>query len=216
MRWGGRLTGGGTQTPPVLLVPYFEAGGRYTINDVHYVAEGEQLIPAAETPFAKDAAFGYRSSNLREWVEEKTGGGVKAAEVKSISLDDLRVAGPDAVKAKLLALRDGEVMHRKRCRAARSGGAGMGGVAGGEHGQPLDLSDGGEFCGGSARACAEGAVAACPSRSRSSGRESARFRIGKSQSRLALAATARERWPHHRRFVCAEDHAAIGVFAGKE
>ena len=34
---------------------------------------------------------------------------MKAAEVKSISLDDLRVAGPDAVKAKLLALRDGEV-----------------------------------------------------------------------------------------------------------
>jgi uncharacterized protein YgbK (DUF1537 family) len=106
---GRTLTGGGTQTPPVLLVPYFEAGGRYTVNDVHYVAENDTLIPAAETPFAKDAAFGYRNSNLREWVEEKTGGAVKAAEVKSISLDDLRVAGPDAVKAKLLSLRDGEV-----------------------------------------------------------------------------------------------------------
>jgi uncharacterized protein YgbK (DUF1537 family) len=106
---GRTLAGGGTQSPPVLLVPYFEAGGRYTIDDVHYVAEGEQLIPAAETPFAKDAAFGYRSSNLREWVEEKTSGAVRAAEVKSISLDDLRVAGPDAVKAKLLSLRDGEV-----------------------------------------------------------------------------------------------------------
>ncbi len=106
---GRTLVGGGTQTPPVLLVPYFEAGGRYTVNDVHYVAEGEELVPAAETPFARDAAFGYRNSNLRAWVEEKTGGGVKAVEVKSISLDDLRVAGPDAVKAKLLSLRDGEV-----------------------------------------------------------------------------------------------------------
>jgi uncharacterized protein YgbK (DUF1537 family) len=95
--------------PPVLLVPYFEAGGRYTIQDVHYVAEGEQLIPAGETPFAKDAAFGYRSSNMRAWVEEKTSGAVTATDVKSISLDDLRVAGPDAVKAKLLALHDGEV-----------------------------------------------------------------------------------------------------------
>ena len=106
---GRTLTGGGTQTPPVLLVPYFEAGGRYTVNDVHYVAEGEQLIPAGVTPFAKDAAFGYRNSDLRAWVEEKTGGAVKATEVKSISLDELRVAGPDAVKAKLLSLREGEV-----------------------------------------------------------------------------------------------------------
>jgi len=95
--------------PPVLLVPYFEAGGRYTVNDVHYVAEGEQLIPAGETPFAKDAAFGYRNSDLRAWVEEKTGGAVKAADVKSISLDELRRGGPGVVKAKLLSLRDGNV-----------------------------------------------------------------------------------------------------------
>jgi uncharacterized protein YgbK (DUF1537 family) len=106
---GRTLVGGGTRRPPVLLVPYFEAGGRYTVNDVHYVAEGDTLTPAAETPFAKDAAFGYRNSDLCAWVEEKTGGAVKAAQVKSISLDDLRVVGPDAVKAKLLALCDGEV-----------------------------------------------------------------------------------------------------------
>jgi uncharacterized protein YgbK (DUF1537 family) len=92
-----------------LIIPYFEAGGRYTIDDVHYVAEGDQLTPASETPFAKDAAFGYRNSNLCDWVEEKTDGRVKVAEVKSISLDDLRIAGPDAVQAKLLALRDGEL-----------------------------------------------------------------------------------------------------------
>jgi uncharacterized protein YgbK (DUF1537 family) len=106
---GRTLTGGGTKTPPVLIVPYFEAGGRYTLNDIHYVAEGEELVPAADTPFARDAAFGYRSSNLRAWVEEKTGGAIRAAEVRSISLEDLRVAGPERAKAKLVALRDGEV-----------------------------------------------------------------------------------------------------------
>ena len=51
-----------------ILIPYFEAGGRYTIGDNHYVAEGESLVPAAETPFARDAAFGYRSSHLRDYV----------------------------------------------------------------------------------------------------------------------------------------------------
>ena len=106
---GRALVGGDAKTPPVLLVPYFEAGGRYTVNDVHYVAEGDKLVPAAETPFAKDAAFGYRNSNLRAWVEEKTGGAAKAVEVARISIDDLRRAGPDAVKAKLLSLRDGDV-----------------------------------------------------------------------------------------------------------
>ena len=57
-----------------LLTPYFEAGGRYTLNDTHYVAEGDRLVPAADTPFARDAAFGYRHSHLPSWVEEKTAG----------------------------------------------------------------------------------------------------------------------------------------------
>lgn len=87
-----------------ILIPYFEAGGRYTIGDVHYVAEGDVLVPAAETPFARDAAFGYRSSNLRDYVEEKTAGRVKAAEVASVTLDDLRRGGPATVANKLQSL----------------------------------------------------------------------------------------------------------------
>ncbi len=90
-----------------LLIPYFEDGGRYTIDDVHYVAEGAALLPAAETPFARDTAFGYRNSNLRAYVEEKCRGRVKADEVASIALADLRQGGPDAVTAKLLALSTG-------------------------------------------------------------------------------------------------------------
>lgn len=87
-----------------IVLPYFEAGGRYTINDIHYVAEGEWLVPAGETEFANDAAFGYRSSNLRDWVEEKTNGRVRAAEVAAISLDDIRLGGPPRVAERLLAL----------------------------------------------------------------------------------------------------------------
>ncbi|WP_395145225.1 four-carbon acid sugar kinase family protein [Armatimonas sp.] len=64
-----------------LIVPYFEEGERRTRGDIHYVGE----TPAAQTPFAQDAVFGFRSSNLREWVEEKTAGRVKASEVASLS-----------------------------------------------------------------------------------------------------------------------------------
>lgn len=101
------------------LVPYFEAGGRYTVDDTHYVLEDGRLLPAGETPFARDAAFGYRSSNLREWVEEKTAGRVKAAQVVSFSLPELRAAPPaggeDALLRKLLALPAGTVAIVNAC-----------------------------------------------------------------------------------------------------
>jgi uncharacterized protein YgbK (DUF1537 family) len=87
-----------------LIIPYFLEGGRYTINDVHYVAEGDHLIPAGETPYAQDASFGYVASNLREWVAEKTGWRFPAADVATITLDDLRVGGPERVVEKLLNL----------------------------------------------------------------------------------------------------------------
>ena len=57
-----------------VLAPFFFQGGRFTINDVHYVAEGDNLVPAGETQFAKDATFGYKSSNLRDYVLEKAPG----------------------------------------------------------------------------------------------------------------------------------------------
>lgn len=92
-----------------LLIPYFEDGGRLTIGDTHYVAEGDHLTPAAETAFARDAAFGYRHSNLRDWVEEKTRGRIRAHDVASISLDTLRLGGPGAVASQLRALPPGAV-----------------------------------------------------------------------------------------------------------
>ena len=92
-----------------LIIPFFLEGGRYTIDDVHYVAEGDKLVPAGETPFARDSAFGYRASNLRAWVAEKTNGHVKASDVVAISIDDLRVGGPNRVTEKLMALSRGQI-----------------------------------------------------------------------------------------------------------
>jgi len=92
-----------------LIIPFFLEGGRYTLDDVHYVAEGDKLVPAGETPFARDSAFGYRASNLREWVEEKTGGRVHADQVATISINDLRVGGRQCVAKKLMALSRGQM-----------------------------------------------------------------------------------------------------------
>ncbi len=90
-----------------LLIPFFEEGGRVTIGDVHFVREGGKLVPAGETEFARDASFGYRSSNLREWIEEKTGGAIASGEVASVALETMRNGTTGDIGAILLGLRDG-------------------------------------------------------------------------------------------------------------
>lgn len=92
-----------------LIIPFFEEGGRYTIDDIHYVREAQQLIPVAETPFAKDAVFGYVNSDLRYWVEEKTHGRFPAASVQSLSLEEIRKEGPDHIAGKLAGCEPGSI-----------------------------------------------------------------------------------------------------------
>ena len=92
---------------PILLIPFFEEGGRFTIDDVQWVRErdhagDEVLIPAARTPYARDITFGYTHSNLRNWVTEKSAGRFDAGAIDSISLQTLRRDGPDAVAHQLL------------------------------------------------------------------------------------------------------------------
>jgi uncharacterized protein YgbK (DUF1537 family) len=87
---------------PCLIIPFFLEGGRFSVNDIHYVAEGDRLIPAAQTAYAKDEVFGYRQSNLRRWVEEKTKGLASLNQIASISLEDIRQGGPSRI-SKILA-----------------------------------------------------------------------------------------------------------------
>ncbi|KAJ0668284.1 putative fructose-bisphosphate aldolase [Helianthus annuus] len=90
-----------------IILPFFLQGGRFTIDDVHYVADSDRLIPAGDTEFAKDASFGYKSSNLCEWVEEKTKGRIPASSVSSVSIQLLRNGGPAAVCEHLCSLHKG-------------------------------------------------------------------------------------------------------------
>jgi uncharacterized protein YgbK (DUF1537 family) len=92
-----------------VVIPFFLEGGRYTIGDTHYVEEKGWLVPAAETEFAKDSVFGYRSSNLRDWVEEKTRGLVSSRDVVSVSIEDVRMGGPALIKERLLTLQGSKI-----------------------------------------------------------------------------------------------------------
>jgi uncharacterized protein YgbK (DUF1537 family) len=101
----------GLETPdlPCLLIPFFLEGGRYTLDDVHYVDEGGRLVPASQTAYARDAVFGYYHADLRRWVEEKTGGRIPWAQVAAIGIDAIRRGGPARVAEQLAALPPGAV-----------------------------------------------------------------------------------------------------------
>lgn len=89
-----------------IMIPFFKAGGRITIGNVHYVKYGDELVPAGETEFAKDKTFGYRSSDLCDYIEEKTKGNYPAASVTTITLEELRGGDAQGIERKLLEVKD--------------------------------------------------------------------------------------------------------------
>ncbi len=93
----------GWEIDATILIPFFAAGGRYTIHDIHYVQQGEDLVPAAQTEFAQDRAFPFSHSLMPAYIEEKTAGNITAEQVVCIGLDVLRTQGPNAVTERLMA-----------------------------------------------------------------------------------------------------------------
>jgi uncharacterized protein YgbK (DUF1537 family) len=91
----------------VLLIPAFLEAGRLTAGDIHWAAAGAGLVPVGDTEFARDAAFGYAASDLKDFLAEKSGGAIARDAVASISLADIRAGGPDRVRELLAGLRDG-------------------------------------------------------------------------------------------------------------
>lgn len=97
----------GQDVDGVVIVPAFGDAGRITVGGVHYAgSDSAGYTPVGETEFAKDATFGYRASNLAQWVEEKTGGAVAADQVIRIDLTQLRTDHEGVVAA----------LRRARCR----------------------------------------------------------------------------------------------------
>ena len=87
-----------------VLMPFFKEGGRFTINNIHYVQEEDYLVPASMTEFAKDKTFYYTSSTLPEYIEEKTNGKYKANDTTCVSLDSLRNMDIDKITEQLMSV----------------------------------------------------------------------------------------------------------------
>jgi len=72
------------------LVPAFFEGGRITRDGTHYLLVDGLPVPVNETEFAQDSVFGFRHAFLPDYAEEKTGGRIKASQVRRFGLDDVR------------------------------------------------------------------------------------------------------------------------------
>lgn len=95
----------GQTTDGVVIVPAFPDAGRITIGGVHYMRSVGALTPVAETEFAKDATFGFRNSQMARYVEEKSSGRFKAADVIVLDLNIIR-GGAGAIADALAAATD--------------------------------------------------------------------------------------------------------------
>ena len=99
----GLMKNEGASIDGEVICPFFPEGGRYTMGNIHYVKEQDNLVPAGMTEFAKDKTFGYKSSDLTEYVEEKTEGKYHKEDCITISLDELNVLDVQGIKEKLMS-----------------------------------------------------------------------------------------------------------------
>jgi uncharacterized protein YgbK (DUF1537 family) len=92
----------------VLLAPAFLEAGRVTAGDIHWARVSGELVPVGDTEFARDATFGYSASDLRDFIVERSGAGVRPADVVSLSLADIRLGGPERIAELLAGVHDGQ------------------------------------------------------------------------------------------------------------
>jgi uncharacterized protein YgbK (DUF1537 family) len=91
------------------IIPAFFEGGRYTMNDIHYVKQGEELIPAARTSYAQDKVFGFKNSDLKRWVVEKSKGKSGPDDIYALSLKQIRKTHPDNLAGRIKEFKTGSV-----------------------------------------------------------------------------------------------------------
>ncbi|MFT4211929.1 MAG: four-carbon acid sugar kinase family protein [Microbacterium sp.] len=91
----------------VIVAPALFAAGRVTAGSVHWAKVAGEYVPVADTEFARDATFGYASSDLRDFIVEKSGGTVRRDDISAVTLTDIREGGPDRVARMLADVADG-------------------------------------------------------------------------------------------------------------
>src|SRR5262245_32331794 len=90
--------------PVLMLVPALPAAGRVTRKGTHYLDRAGEQVRLDATEYARDPDFGYSSSRLLEWAEERSEGLFAAAAGRELHLGALRDRGGTAVRDALAAM----------------------------------------------------------------------------------------------------------------
>lgn len=92
----------GQMTYGTVLLPAFCDAGRITVHGIHYTGSiaDDSFTPVGESEFANDSTFGYRSSDLVEWVGEKSDGSITSEHCFLIDIATLR-SGPEETLIRL-------------------------------------------------------------------------------------------------------------------
>ncbi len=69
-------------------IPAFLEGGRTTEDGIHYL----NGIPVHETDFGRDKLFGFSTSNLAQWIEEKSFGKIELKNILHLDIKQLDIA----------------------------------------------------------------------------------------------------------------------------
>ncbi len=69
-------------------IPAFLEGGRTTENGIHYL----NGIPVHSTDFGSDNIFGFSTSDLAKWIEEKSFGKIQAENILHVEIQQLDMA----------------------------------------------------------------------------------------------------------------------------
>ncbi|MDO5726968.1 MAG: four-carbon acid sugar kinase family protein [Bowdeniella nasicola] len=89
----------------LIMCPAYPEAGRITVGATHYVRDTDGIYhPVAQTAFARGPDFPFSTSNIPQWIHQRTGGRINAEDVLCITLDLLR-SGPDAVSNLLMQAR---------------------------------------------------------------------------------------------------------------
>lgn len=72
------------------LIPAFFEGGRITRDSIHYLMINGNPVSVDQTEFARDSVFSFSTAYLPDYVEEKTAGRIKSAQVVRFVLDEVR------------------------------------------------------------------------------------------------------------------------------
>ncbi|MBP1040287.1 hydroxyacid dehydrogenase [Vagococcus sp. BWB3-3] len=86
----------------ILCFSFFE-GERYTFDNNHYLKKNGEYIPISQTEFANDPTFGFKSSNLIEYIAEKSHQPIDAQDILTIPLEYLREYRVDLIEKILLS-----------------------------------------------------------------------------------------------------------------